>query len=98
MPCTARPLRFLHQLPAERNDSAAHAGAARFIFVAAYVHAFAKVAAGFESVARAHSDEKHSHENEKANTAHAKIPHQSEMLHCASRDASRRSLAGITIL
>src|SRR4026208_2195027 len=26
-PCTARPFRFQHQLPAERNDPAAHAGA-----------------------------------------------------------------------
>jgi hypothetical protein len=69
---TARPLRLQHQLPAERNDPAAHAGTARLIFAAAYGHAFAKITAGFEGVSRGCGHENRGHKSKKTDTTHAK--------------------------
>ncbi len=78
-----RRIRPQHQLLAERNDPAAHAGAARLILAAAYAHAFAQIAARFHAVGRSRSHENRGRKNKRKDTAHAKGP-------ALKRDASSR--------
>ena len=75
-----------HQLLAARNDSAAHARAARFIFTAAYAHACVQIAACFHGMSRSDSEEHSGRKNKKANTAHAnELALQRDVSSCIAR-------------